>query len=149
MLQERMRCIVFPNAPLNFLLMATLELTANGKVDRNALPEAPSSPVARVSALANLGGEKLPIVEQMSRVVMDVLKLDTLDPKTNILSVGANSIDIVRIVNAIERALHFRPTLIDVFRSPTIADLVRAYEGSQRQSQSAEAAPWELASASD
>jgi acyl carrier protein len=101
----------------------------------------------RGSESQNAPRGELPIIEQMTGVAMRVLHLDTLDPNTNILSVGANSIDMVRIVNALERELNFRPKLVEFFRSPTIADLVRAYEGSYRQSQ--KAAPQALASAAD
>jgi amino acid adenylation domain-containing protein len=135
--------------PGSFYLLETLPLTANGKIDRKALPEPSSSPVARVSALQHAPGGELLIVEQVTRVVIRVLHLDALDPSVNILNVGANSIDMVRIVNALERELNFRPSLVEFFRSPTIADLVRAYEGSHHQSQRVEAAPQAFASASD
>ena len=57
-----------------------------------------------------------------------MLHLAALEPDADLLSAGANSIDIIRIVNALEREMNFRPQLIDVFRAPTIADLVRLYE---------------------
>ena len=117
--------------PGSFQLLETLPLTVNGKVDRKALPEPrPSTPptAPTISAPDQAQRKGVPIVEQIAGIVTHVLHLAALEPDADLLSAGANSIDIIRIVNALEREMNFRPQLIDVFRAPTIADLVRLYE---------------------
>jgi amino acid adenylation domain-containing protein len=111
--------------PASFVLLDTLPLTPNGKVDRMALPaiaQAPSAPAQAVKAA------RTPIITRIAQVAASVLHSDELDPEINLLDFGANSVDMIRIVNRLELVLGFRPKLDEFFRFPTIVALARSYE---------------------
>ncbi|HEY5741205.1 MAG TPA: amino acid adenylation domain-containing protein, partial [Terrimicrobiaceae bacterium] len=114
--------------PATYILLDAMPLTANGKVNRQALPEPPetSGPSENEEATqrSSLG--------QMRQLVAGVLGQDDLDTKANLLERGANSIDMIRIVNRIDEALGFRPRIGDLYRDPTIAGLTRSYEEYRR-----------------
>nr|QEO74424.1 short-chain dehydrogenase/reductase SDR [uncultured bacterium] len=103
------------------LLLDALPLSSNGKVDRCALPDPQraAEPVRR---------EVSPSLARISGLVSSVLKLDGLDPEANLLEIGATSVDLIRVANALERELSFRPKLDQLYLNPTVAGLARAYE---------------------
>ena len=110
--------------PASYVQLEHLPLTRNGKVDRLALttlaPEAtaatrPSEPPSST-------------VRRIAEVVADVLNIDQPDPTANLLSLGANSLDMVRIGNRLEAELGSRPRMDEIFRLQTIAALAGYYE---------------------
>jgi acyl carrier protein len=56
------------------------------------------------------------------------LKVQDVDPDDNLFDLGATSIDMIRIVNSVERALNFRPRIDVFYRDPTVAALTNSYE---------------------
>jgi amino acid adenylation domain-containing protein len=108
--------------PGSVTVLDALPLSANGKVDRSRLPDpvddepAGEEPVAADAAEARL----LAIVEE-------VLGRTGIAARANLLHLGATSIDIVRISNALSAELGFRPRLAHFMRRPTPADLLALY----------------------
>ena len=49
--------------------------------------------------------------------------LDLADPQANLLELGANSIELIRIVNAIENEYGARLKLEEIYNSPTVGGL--------------------------
>jgi pyochelin synthetase len=110
--------------PASCVFLEALPLTANGKVNRQALPEPPE-----VAAST----ERLPFqdeahFEQIRDLVVGVLGLKEIDSQTSLLEYGATSIDMIRIVNRLDETLGYRPRIGDFYRNPTIIGLVRGYE---------------------
>ncbi len=67
-------------------------------------------------------------------IVEAVLAQAGIAPAANLLHLGATSIDIVRIGNALASELGFRPRLAQLMRTPTLADLLGMYrEHASRQ----------------
>ena len=116
--------------PAAFVWLEQLPLTANGKVDRKALPdpeETSSEPVQRA---------KTPTSETLTKIVglvAGALKIDAPDPDDNLLCLGANSLDMVRIGNRLEQAFGARPRIDELFRLQTIRALAGYYEPVQGQ----------------
>jgi amino acid adenylation domain-containing protein len=136
---------VLPEAmvPAFYLALERLPLTANGKVDRKSLPDpqciSPEPPVTSAEA-------KDSVREIVTKLVSGVLKLDTLDPEANLLTIGANSIDMVRIGNELEKAFGFRPRMDQIFRLQTaraIAEYCEAQTGQKATGKADAAAPVE------
>ncbi|HJT58388.1 MAG TPA: amino acid adenylation domain-containing protein [Ktedonobacteraceae bacterium] len=123
-LQEQLPIYMVPST---LLLLDALPLTANGKVDRKALP----SPI-QVTTGSELAGEiadgEAAFIGQIAQVVGSVLEVDKLDARTNLLEYGATSLSIIRIVNLLEQKFHFRPRIDEFFRVPTVMWLAMAYE---------------------
>ena len=111
--------------PSAYVMLDRLPLSPNGKIDRRVLPEPATFNAER--------GEKLLIgkTSQTARIaslVADVLKVGHVDPDVNLLDLGATSIDMIRIVNSVERELDFRPKIEIFYRLPTVANLTNSYE---------------------
>jgi SagB-type dehydrogenase family enzyme len=106
--------------PTAFVSLDRLPLTANGKVDRRALP-----PLSETIAEAAPDAHRSSTLSRIAALVAEVLQAESLDPEVNLLSYGANSIDMVRIGNKMESEFGFRPRMDQLFRLQTISALAR------------------------
>ncbi|MEW2378725.1 amino acid adenylation domain-containing protein [Micromonospora sp. NPDC047812] len=109
--------------PTSFTVLDALPLSANGKVDRGQLPDPKPSPETVVEAPVLTD----PAENRLVEIVAEILDLPVVAPDANLLLLGATSIDIVRITNALSGALGFRPKLARLMRQPTLADLLRMF----------------------
>ncbi len=104
--------------------LTALPLNANGKVDRGALAIAPppvEMPVTGSKPLSDVLG-------QITELICAELKFDGIDPRQNLWSIGATSMDLVSVIERLEREFGFRPSFQEFFREPTIAGLARLVE---------------------
>jgi amino acid adenylation domain-containing protein len=111
--------------PLAFVLLDALPLTPNGKVDREALPDPRE---ARLEAPEPSVPEAPNLTMRISQLVASILGIDQIDSKTNLLSLGATSVHMIRIANLLESELKFRPKIDELYRLPTVMGLARSYE---------------------
>ncbi|WP_175439954.1 non-ribosomal peptide synthetase [Micromonospora nigra] len=109
--------------PASFTVLDGLPLSANGKVDRSQLPEPKPSadPVVEAPVLTDAAEIRL------AEIVAEILDLPVVAPDANLLMLGATSIHIVRIANALAGELGFRPKLARLMGQPTLADLLRMF----------------------
>ncbi|MGY2196583.1 amino acid adenylation domain-containing protein [Pseudomonas gingeri] len=111
--------------PTSFTFLENWPLSANGKVDKSRLPEPrineDSGPVLEPRG---------PREERLVAIVEALLKRDGIGGHANLLSLGATSIDIVRISNALSAELQFRPHLAQLLAQPTLANLLELYRRS-------------------
>lgn len=115
--------------PSSIIVLDSLPLTANGKVDRMRLSAlVPSSDVSSLQAPElNLGASLMvehkpwsALVAQISQLVAGVLKVEQIDPASNLLEYGATSMDILRIANLLESQFHVHLQMGQLFRLSTI-----------------------------
>ena len=105
--------------PSRIIRLDKLPLSANGKVDRSQLPEPHRlSDTAQRHILADQSEQKI------ADIICEVLDEEVLDTDTNLLTLGATSIDIVRMCNAMAAELGVRPPLARFMRSPSLATLL-------------------------
>jgi len=115
--------------PASYVVLSELPLSANGKVDRKALPEpsaalvpkAVSSEHQRQQPTSDVSSKILQLVEQ-------VLAITDLAYEDNIFNFGATSIHMMRIINQMEMEFGVRPQIDAFYMNPTISGLVAAYE---------------------
>ena len=119
-LQQKLPYYMVPSV---FVLHDQMPLSSNGKVDRRALPDP-----ADLESLQQARLRKTSTKDRITVLVEGVLGTNDIDESTDLLHLGATSLDIVRIANMMESELGFRPKLGDVYRSPTITGLVQAFE---------------------
>ncbi|MFE2753051.1 non-ribosomal peptide synthase/polyketide synthase [Actinosynnema sp. NPDC059335] len=102
--------------PSAFVVLDALPLTANGKLDRDALP-APD-----FGAAVSDRAPRTPREEVLARVFADVLRLDRVGVEDDFFALGGDSIVSIQLVSRVREAgLHLTPR--DVFEHKTVAGL--------------------------
>jgi acyl carrier protein len=111
--------------PPHLLRIESLPLSANGKVDRKALPE----PEALRSLDKPAGGAFVAPQSDLERVVAtavaQVLELPRVGLHDNFFDLGASSVHVVRVHNAIHAALGVEISLIELFNHPSVHRLAQ------------------------
>jgi amino acid adenylation domain-containing protein len=105
--------------PGAFVALPALPLNANGKVDRNALPE---------PELASGGSYAAPqgqVEQALAALWAGELGLPRVGVHDNFFDLGGHSLLLVRVHRLMEEQLHTGLPLVDLFRFPTIASLAR------------------------
>ena len=105
--------------PANFVILDTLPLTANGKIDRHALPAPDQSGLGIESTYEAPRNDLERIIADMWQEVLNVEKVGIHD---NFFELGGHSLKAARVISMIQR-MGIRLALVDVFREPTPAGL--------------------------
>ncbi|HEX6291106.1 MAG TPA: amino acid adenylation domain-containing protein [Herpetosiphonaceae bacterium] len=108
--------------PSAFVLLDTLPLTANGKVDRKALP-APEAAHARATETAIT--PRTPIEHKIAQIWQEVLQLDGVGVNENFFDLGGHSIRMMQVHSKLQERLNRDIAMTDLFRHPTIAALAQ------------------------
>jgi hypothetical protein len=128
--------------PSTFVMLNELPLTANGKVDRQALPE-PGEPQApqtspqtmRMSspegAVAAPQGE---VEERLGEILREILQTGTLGVHDNFFELGGTSVHIVRAHARIREVFQRDIPVMEMFSHPTIHALARKIAGTAEAS---------------
>jgi acyl carrier protein len=106
--------------PTTFVVLDKLPLSANGKVDRKALPEPKSSdvgvPLAYAPPRDGLEGA-------LADIWREVLQIEKISSRENFFDVGGNSLYIVRIHAKIRERLEREIPIVELFKYTTIESL--------------------------
>jgi len=108
--------------PALFAFLDALPLSANGKVDRKALPT-----IERAFSAVDDFSFRDADERRIAQIVEEIVDVKPISARINLFTLGINSIDAIRIANALFKALHFRPKLDRFLIDPTIANLVDMY----------------------
>jgi len=117
--QERLPDYMVPGA---FVLVPGLPLTANGKIDRRALPEAA---VGRPGEEARHVAPQTDVERAIAGIWQEVLRVERVGLYDNFFDLGGHSLLLVRVLDRLRQALPAEPTMLDLFRYPTVAALAR------------------------
>jgi non-ribosomal peptide synthase protein (TIGR01720 family) len=108
--------------PSAFVPVAAIPLTANGKVDRRALPDPGFDRDALREAYVP---PRTPAEEVLVKIWCDVLRIERVGVHDNFFELGGESILSIQIVSRANQAgVRLKPR--DVFERPTIAELAAA-----------------------
>ncbi|SDK75250.1 AMP-binding enzyme C-terminal domain-containing protein [Actinopolyspora mzabensis] len=103
--------------PAAITVLDRLPLTANGKIDRNALPD-PAAEDNEQEAETTTG----PLAERLSSIIAESLGLDHVGANQNFFEIGGDSIKGIQIIS-LANAQGLEITPADLFQQPTIAAL--------------------------
>ncbi|MDA0703296.1 MAG: amino acid adenylation domain-containing protein [Proteobacteria bacterium] len=113
--------------PKELVWLDRLPLSANGKVDRNALTspvsydnEAVESTVSRSSKYRENGSYSSEFEEVVAACVEEVLGCSSVDRTRNLFHLGADSLKVIQIRNRIIARTDCKVSLVDFFRHPTV-----------------------------
>ncbi|MGA9379930.1 MAG: condensation domain-containing protein, partial [Phormidium sp.] len=108
--------------PSAFVVLETLPLTSNGKVDYRALP----APDFQIGLQDNYVAPRTPVEEILARLWEQVLKLNQVGIHDNFFELGGHSLLATQVISRSQEALGISLPLRSLFESPTIAQLSEA-----------------------
>ncbi len=120
-LKAKLPDYMIPNA---FVILDALPLTANGKIDRRALPppESSSEPSDKYAA------PRTPIEDILVTVWSEVLKVEKVGINDNFFELGGHSLLATKLVAQIRDRLKVELPLRQLFNSATLAELAQGIE---------------------
>jgi amino acid adenylation domain-containing protein len=108
--------------PSQFVLLDSMPLGANGKVDRKALPAATSS---RPAMAVSFAAPQTALERTIAEVWREFLKLDTVGVNDIFFDLGGHSLLLILMHEELQRRLHSGVPIADLFRFPTVRTLAR------------------------
>jgi len=114
--------------PSYFVQMEKLPLTANGKIDRKALPEPDGSMASGITYEAPTNA----IEEKLVTIWQEILKIDKIGIRDNFFELGGHSLKATSMVAKINRELEVELLLKEIFQEPTIKELAAAIKEKEK-----------------
>lgn len=110
--------------PSYFVKMEKIPLTANGKVDRTALPEPRIQAQIRIRPIKSGGSVPATDMEKtIVRIFNKTLKHESLGIHDNFFDLGANSLDILQLSKTLKQELGRNVPLVTMYEHPTVSSL--------------------------
>jgi amino acid adenylation domain-containing protein/FkbH-like protein len=113
-------------APANFIQIPRLPLTANGKVDRKALPEFDQS---RPELEKQYASPRDDVERELTRIWEQVLGVHPIGVDDKFFDLGGHSLLAVKLIAQIAKSFQRKLHLSAVFQSPTIAQMAGLIRG--------------------
>ena len=116
--------------PAAFVLLDALPLTANGKLDRRALPDPGPAHFPRQSA------PELPPSDaelRVARIFSEVLGIDDIGARDDFFALGGHSLLATQVVSRVREAFGVELPLRKLFEEPTVAGIAAHVEAASTQ----------------
>src|SRR5262249_35067910 len=111
--------------PSLFVMLDTLPLSPNGKVDRRALPAPTDLPSEHQATFVE---PRTPLEEILAHIWMRVLGCSQVGIHDNFFELGGHSLLATQVVSHIRQAVNRELPLRALFEAPTIAELAQQIE---------------------
>jgi amino acid adenylation domain-containing protein len=123
--------------PSAFVVLEAFPVTANGKVDRGALP-APDTPGSRGGTYV---APRTPAEERMAGIWAEVLGVERVGAEDHFFDLGGHSLLATQLVSRVREAFRTELPLRVVFEAPTLAELARRVEALRAETPGGAGAP--------
>ncbi len=110
--------------PAHIVVLAQFPLTANGKIDRRALP----APDADRSVRSQYAAPQTFVEEQLAAIFAEVLAVDRVGIHDSFFELGGHSLLVTRAIFRIREVFQVELPMRALFESPTVAGLARHLE---------------------
>ncbi|WP_460408917.1 amino acid adenylation domain-containing protein [Pseudomonas amygdali] len=107
--------------PTHFIVLDEMPLTANGKLDRKALP-APDASQLQATYIAPQGD----LEQQLAAIWADVLKVEQVGRSDNFFELGGHSLLATQVISRIRQQLDVELSLRDLFEARDLAAFAQA-----------------------
>jgi non-ribosomal peptide synthetase component F/acyl carrier protein len=111
--------------PSTFLILDSLPLTANGKIDRRALP-APSANTRKLKSVFTK--PRTDLEELIAQTWQEILKIENVGILDNFFALGGHSLLALQIIARLQGVINKEIPLRVLFDTPTIAELTKEIE---------------------
>jgi amino acid adenylation domain-containing protein/FkbM family methyltransferase len=112
--------------PAAFVVLESLPLTANGKVDRSKLPQGQAAtPTQQYLA------PRTPIEQALAQIWSQVLKVDRVGIEDDFFALGGHSLLAMRAISRIRETFRVEVTMRTLFEEPTVHGMSRNIEAAQ------------------
>ena len=115
--------------PSAFVLLESLPITSNGKVDRRALPK----PEIDSTLLEKYVAPRTPIEGMLAQIWAQVLKLERVGIHDNFFEIGGHSLLATQLLSRIRTSFKVELALRELFARATVAELAQSIEQLQQQ----------------
>ncbi len=118
--------------PAAFIELEHMPLTANGKIDRNALPK-PDQETVLQSSETDFVEPRTPTEEVIAAIFTEVLNLEKAGVLHNFFELGGHSLLATQLISRINKTFDVEIPLRALFEGPTIAQLALVVDGAKLQ----------------
>jgi amino acid adenylation domain-containing protein/non-ribosomal peptide synthase protein (TIGR01720 family) len=136
--QRLRRQLPDPMVPTAFVALDTLPLSANGKVDRRALP-APEAVQPEAAAqetqegvAIDEGAPRTAVEEILAALCCELLEIERIDVRADFFDVGMHSLLAIQLFSRVQETFEVELPLHEVFERPTVAGLAERVEEALR-----------------
>ncbi len=112
--------------PAAFVRVKSLPVTANGKIDRSALPAPNDANLLRDTAFVAPSGV---VEERLAGIIASLLRLDRISANDNFFLLGGHSLLGTQLIARVNEAFGVELPLLQLFDHPTLAEMSKAIEG--------------------
>ncbi len=109
--------------PSSFMVLETMPLTPNGKIDRQALPK-PDLAANRATYIA----PRTPLEQQITNIWSHLLKLEQVGVNDNFFELGGYSLIGIQMIAKLRQTLQVELLMSNLFELPTVAELADRIE---------------------
>jgi amino acid adenylation domain-containing protein len=114
--------------PSAFVRLEQMPLTANGKLDREALP----IPEGDAAATKDFEEPINEIEATLAAMWADLLRIERVGRNDSFFDLGGHSLLIVQLLSRVQQELALEVEIDDVFNNPRLSDFVRKLESANR-----------------
>ncbi|MCX5202702.1 non-ribosomal peptide synthetase [Streptomyces sp. NBC_00237] len=118
--------------PTSFVVLTTMPLTANGKIDTAALPE-PQEDAPPTAGNAGSAGNAEDTAAFTAELWSTVLRQEVVEPHDDFFALGGQSLAALRVLKKLKDGLGLPLSIKDIYRYPVLADLVAHLESLRAQ----------------